>query len=92
MEREKNLVFFLEPKPSKNFLGTSPFIGASQFGFKSFHYYQYFYLHPENILRIIRKAYEIGIEGLQLLPYPPVVKAVKKALDEGLNLKILGFA
>ncbi|MEM2735916.1 MAG: hypothetical protein QXV45_06545 [Candidatus Bathyarchaeia archaeon] len=71
-------------------LGTSPFIGAGQFGRKAPSYYAKFYLNPGNILGIIRRAYGLGIDGIQLLPYGPVVKAVERALEEGMELRIVG--
>ncbi|MEM3023005.1 MAG: hypothetical protein QW645_05715, partial [Candidatus Bathyarchaeia archaeon] len=71
-------------------LGTSPFIGAGQFGRRAPSYYARFYLNPGNILGIIRKAYGLGIEGIQLLPYGPVVEAVERALGEGMGLRIVG--
>ena len=71
-------------------LGTSPFIGAGQFGRRALPYYNRFYLNPSNILGIIRKVHELGIEGIQLLPYGPVVEAVERALGEGIELRIVG--
>lgn len=71
-------------------LGTSPFIGAGQFGRRAPSYYAKFYLNPGNILGIIRRAYGIGINGIQLLPYRPVVEAVERALGEGMELRIVG--
>ena len=67
----------------KVFLGTSPFIGAGQFGEKSVEYYRKFYLHPENITRIIVKSWDLGVKGIQLLPLPPLVEAVRKAIEKG---------
>ncbi len=74
----------------KIFLGSSPFIGAGQFGFKSLIYYQHFYLKPENILKIIRRSWEFGVKGFNLLAYKPLIEATRKALEEGLDLTILG--
>lgn len=71
-------------------LGTSPFIGASQFGHRARLYQLDLYNHPDNILKIIEKSYEVGVRGIQLIPYPPVVEALNKALDNGLELKIVG--
>lgn len=71
-------------------LGTSPFIGASQFGHRSRLYQLDLYNHPENILKIIRKSYDLGVKGIQLIPYPPVVKALKWAQDEGCVINIVG--
>jgi hypothetical protein len=59
-------------------LGTSPFIGAGQFGVRAPVYYDKFFRRPENIARIMRRALEFGVCGIQALPYPPVFQAVKE--------------
>ncbi len=74
----------------RTLLGTSPFIGAAQFGHRSRLYQLDLYNKPENILKIIRKSYELGITGIQLVPYEPVVKALNWAVDEGYELDIVG--
>lgn len=71
-------------------LGTSPFIGAGQFGRRAPSYYAKFYLNPGKILGIIRRVYGLGINGIQLLPYRPIVEAVEQALGEGMELRIVG--
>jgi len=72
-------------------LGTSPFIGSGQFGSRAASYYDYFYKHPENIVKIILAAVDIGVTGVQALPYPPVfsaLKAVERELKQ--NLTVVG--
>ncbi|MBM4241365.1 MAG: hypothetical protein FJ150_06875 [Euryarchaeota archaeon] len=71
-------------------LGTSPFIAAAQFGHRARLYYLDLYQHPENILKIIKKSYNLGIKGVQLVPYKPVVEAVNEAISDGCNLEIVG--
>lgn len=74
----------------RTLLGTSPFIGAAQFGHRARLYQLDLYNQPENILNIIKKSYKLGIRGIQLIPYSPVVKAVKAAREEGCKLSIIG--
>jgi hypothetical protein len=74
----------------RTLLGTSPFIGAPQFGHRSRLYQLDLYNQPKNILKIIRKAHNLGVKGIQLIPYPPVVKALKWAQDEGSVINIVG--
>ena len=74
----------------RTLLGTSPFIGAAQFGHRARLYQLDLYNKPENILKIIRKSYNLGVKGIQLIPYPPVVDAVKWAREEGCDLSIIG--
>ena len=74
----------------RTLLGTSPFIGATQFGHRSRLYQLDLYDKPENILKILKKSHELGITGIQLVPYEPVVKALNWAMDEGYNFNIIG--
>lgn len=60
-------------------LGTSPFLGAGQFGSRAIEYYQRFYLHPENITELIIEAMELGITCVQAVGYEVIVKAIEEA-------------
>ena len=71
-------------------LGTSPFIGAAHFGHRARLYQLDLYNKPENIKKVIKKSYELGITGIQLVPYEPVVKALKWAINDGCNVDIIG--
>jgi len=71
-------------------MGTSPFIGAGQFRSKAYFYYQKFYLNPKNTEHLFLKAFELGIKGVQLLPYPPVVEALRKALEKHKEVFVVG--
>jgi hypothetical protein len=86
---EGNIIINKKEIP-RTLLGTSPFIGAAQFGHRSRLYQLDLYNKPENILKIIKKSYELGITGVQLVPYEPVVKALNWAINEGYNLNIVG--
>jgi len=74
----------------RTLLGTSPFIAAAQFGHRARLYHLDLYNHPENILRIIKKSYEMGVTGIQVIPYPPVVEAIRLAFDVGIDMDIIG--
>jgi len=70
-------------------LGTSPFIGASQFGSRANFYYKHFYKKPGNIVKVISKAVDLGVLGVQALPFRPVfgaLKAVERELKEKLTI------
>jgi len=71
-------------------LGTSPFTGAIHFGHRARLYQLDLYDKPENITKIIKKSCELGITGVQLIPYKPVVKALKWAINDGCRLSIVG--
>jgi len=70
-------------------LGSSPFIGAGQFGSKASFYYSHFYRNPKNIAKIILKAVDLGVTGVQAFPYRPIfsaLKAVERELKEKLTI------
>ena len=72
-------------------LGTSPFIGAGQFGLKALEYYKTFCLKPSNIAKIYREAYQLGIKALQLVVSPPTIEALTEVnLDFHLTVSIYG--
>jgi hypothetical protein len=60
-------------------LGTSPFIGAGQFGAKAEFYYDHFFLQPENMTEVVTHAIELGVNAVQVIGYPQVVEAVQEA-------------
>jgi len=53
-------------------MGTSPFIGAGQFGVKAFKYYMTFYMVPENMVKLFVKSFELGVKAVQLLADKPI--------------------
>jgi len=70
-------------------LGTSPFIGAGQFGSRAHFYYKHFYEKPRNIVKVILKAVDLGVTGVQALPFRPIfgaLKAVERELKERLTI------
>jgi len=63
----------------KVLIGTSPFIGAGQFGFKSIVYYKRFYLNPKNISKLLIEAIKKGCNAIQAIICPPIVSAIIEA-------------
>lgn len=74
----------------RTLLGTSPFTAAPHFGHRAWLYQLDLYRQPENIAKVIKKSYDLGVRGIQLIPYPPVVDAFKQAVEEGCNFLVLG--
>jgi len=64
----------------KVLLGTSPFIGAGQFGAKSYVYYRQFYENPKNIAKIIIECVKLGCNAVQVICCPPVLAAIQEAV------------
>ncbi|MBN2159381.1 MAG: hypothetical protein JW807_08285 [Spirochaetes bacterium] len=60
-------------------LGTSPFLGAGQFGSRSLRYYSNLYEKPGNMVDIIVKSIEMGIEGIQAIAYKTIVDSILEA-------------
>ncbi len=74
----------------RTLLGTSPSIGASHFGHRARLYLLDLYRNPEAIAQIMARSYQLGVRGIQLIPHPPVVEALKIARDQGFPLNIIG--
>ncbi|RLI09589.1 hypothetical protein DRO32_00250, partial [Candidatus Bathyarchaeota archaeon] len=71
-------------------LGTSPFIGAGQFGPRSAYYYASFYGRPDRVAEVISAAVELGVLGIQPLSYPFLVEAIRMAQAElGIELAVV---
>jgi hypothetical protein len=60
-------------------LGTSPFIGAGQFGSKSLDYRSQFFDNPDNMTMLFVHSANLGVKAVQLVGYQPLVKALMKA-------------
>lgn len=60
-------------------LGTSPFIGAGQFGQKALEYSRLFFDKPENMTKLFVRSSELGVKAVQLMGYEPLVLALRKA-------------
>jgi len=63
-------------------LGTSPFIGAGQFGSRAYAYYAAFYNKPEKVAEVVLAAAELGVVGVQPLPYGFLAEAIRMAQAE----------
>jgi len=66
----------------KLMLGTSPFIGAGQFGTKASEYRNRFF-HNERIMKqLFIASARRGVNAVQLIVYEPLVNAMKEAVKE----------
>ena len=71
-------------------IGTSPFIGAGQFGHRAFAYHTKFFNKPSEVAKIISAAVELGVMGVQALPYPFIIEAIRRAeADTGVDLVVV---
>ena len=65
----------------KLMLGTSPFIGAGQFGHRAYEYRRRFFRQPENMTTLFVKSAEFGVAAVQLVAYEPLVQALERAFE-----------
>jgi len=72
-------------------LGTSPFIGSGQFGPRASAYYKQFFQKPENMVKLMVEAVELGIDWIQAIGYDEVGQAVDKAREcSGKDIQVAG--
>ncbi|MDY6855811.1 MAG: hypothetical protein SWO11_14115 [Thermodesulfobacteriota bacterium] len=72
-------------------LGTSPFIGAGQFGSRSMKYHLRFARDPKNVKELIVEAAKIGITWVQVLGYEFLVNAVEDARNiTKMDIQVIG--
>ena len=60
-------------------VGSSPFIGAGQFGWRAMVYAEKFLGNPENMVKIYARALKLGIAGFNVLSVEKVVDALFEA-------------
>ncbi|MFX1417929.1 MAG: hypothetical protein ACFE9N_03295 [Promethearchaeota archaeon] len=58
-------------------VGTSPFIGADQFGFKAFEWRRKFFKHPKAMLEILEASYMRGARGIEVIPSGKILEAAQ---------------
>lgn len=71
----------LVPLP-KLMLGTSPFIGAGQFGRKAYEYRTMFFYNEQNMERLFIKSAALAVPAVQLIVYRPLVHALSTAVSK----------
>lgn len=57
--------------------GTSPFMGAGQFGLKGREWYQHFFNHPKRMAELLNSFCEQGFPGVHVIGYPTIIEAVR---------------
>jgi len=72
-------------------LGTSPFLGAGQFGHRAMEYRRLFYENPENMTELIAEAANFGIPYVQALGDEIIAKAIDDARElSGKDIQVVG--
>jgi hypothetical protein len=57
--------------------GTSPFIGAGQFGLKAFKWREKFLNNPDAMVEILEESYQAGARGIEAIPIGKIMEATK---------------
>lgn len=61
--------------------GTSPFIGAGQFGMKAYDYRRRFLFNAHAMVEILEASYKVGCRGIEVIPAGKISEAVKIMKD-----------
>jgi hypothetical protein len=69
----------MQARIPKLMLGTSPFIGAAQFGRKAYEYRRMFFYNESNMEKLFIKSATLDVNAVQLIVYEPLVKALTEA-------------
>ena len=64
----------------KLLFGTSPFIGAGQFGPKAYEYRKRFFYNEYNMTQLFIRSVRLGVNAVQLIVYEPLVSALTEAV------------
>ena len=80
---ERNFNTFSGRKIPALMCGTSPFIGAGQFGMKALEYRKKFFDFPERMAEIFVEFGRLGMPGAHLIGYPTILEAAEITRSEG---------
>jgi len=69
----------MQARIPKLMLGTSPFIGAAQFGRKAYEYRKMFFHNESNMEKLFIKSATLDVKAVQLIVYEPLVNALTEA-------------
>ncbi|MCX8204354.1 MAG: hypothetical protein N3H31_01690 [Candidatus Nezhaarchaeota archaeon] len=75
-------------KPPWLMVGTSPFIGAGQFGGRALEYLQVFYGRPWRVAEVLTEALSSGAQAIQALSEWYIVEAVSKVRSMGWDVEV----
>ena len=71
-------------------IGTSPFIGAGQFGFKGLRWRRRFLHDPEAMAELLKIGYKCGAVGVHVIPEGSIERAVRMVQREYPDFKVIG--
>ena len=71
-------------------MGTSTFVGSSQFGKKAKEYRKKFLFHPKAILELLEEAYKVGCRGIHAVDAGKILQAVKMMKESYEDFLLIG--
>ncbi|WP_413827045.1 hypothetical protein [Methanobrevibacter sp. UBA313] len=80
---------FKDKEISKTILGTATFTGETYFGHRSRLYELDLETQPENIAKIIQKAYDLGVRSINLVNHENLLKAYDMACENGVEMEVI---
>ncbi|MDR3291346.1 MAG: hypothetical protein LBT10_04265 [Methanobrevibacter sp.] len=82
---------FKNKKIPKVLLGTAPFTAETYFGHRARLYELDLYESPENIAKIIKKAFELGLKGINLNTNEKLINGFEIAISQGVEMDVIGI-
>jgi hypothetical protein len=82
---------FKNKKIPKILLGTAPFTAESYFGHRTRLYELDLYNSPENIAKVIKKSFELGLKGINLNTNKTLIKGFEIAVSQGVEMDVIGI-
>jgi hypothetical protein len=61
--------------------GTSPFIGAGQFGFRGLSWREKFLYNPQAMVEILEASYQAGAKGIEAVPLGKIIEAARIMME-----------
>lgn len=75
----------------KTVLGSDPFLRAPHFGHRATLYELDLYNKPEEVFKVIKKSYDLGVKAIEIKNQEFLIEAVNLAKERGLDLEIIGI-
>jgi putative N-acetylmannosamine-6-phosphate epimerase len=70
--------------------GTSPFIGAGQFGFKAYEWHRKFLNNSDAMVEILKASYQAGARGIEAIPIGKIMEASRIMTETHDNYIVIG--
>ncbi|MDR2623610.1 MAG: hypothetical protein LBC39_03410 [Methanobrevibacter sp.] len=82
---------FKNKKIPEVLLGTAPFTAETYFGHRARLYELDLYQNPENMAKVIKKSFELGVKGINLNTNPMLIEGFEIAISQGVEMDVVGI-